>query len=151
MAEGYVPVIFTPHPVDSKYVKFVDVDTLHGTDGINGKDGSNGTNGKDGANGSDGINGTNGTDGKDGSDADATDLYNKLKASSTAISSVELNPDHEGLSVGVGASLTGGVNAGAVGVMYGVKGDGYSVGYNVKAYQAEGGHNGVGFGVTVGF
>lgn len=81
-------------------------------------------------------------------------LLNKVDASSKAMSSVELNPDHEGLSMGLGISHKAGEVAGAVGVMYGHKFDSCAVknlGYHIKAYNGEGGHRGVTTGVTVGF
>jgi len=153
MAGEYVPVIITDNPVSNEYVRMAEVSSFKGdkgdtgATGAQGEQGIKGDTGATGENGSDGVDGTNGTN---GSDADATDLYNQLKASSTAIASVELNPDHEGLSIGIGAT-TSGYNAGAVGIMYGVKTDNLSVGFNVKAYKVEGGHEGIGAGITVGF
>ena len=80
----------------------------------------------------------------------------KLRVATGALSSVELNPDHEGWSVGVGASLQGDTNAYAIGVMYGeeFKRSKYikNMGINLKAYNAEGQDaNGVGVGLTIGF
>lgn len=147
----YVPVLDTQPTYPVNGVDFIHVDDLRGADGINGIDGLNGIDGVDGVDGVDGTDGTDGLNGTNGTDADATALYNQLKAASTALSSVELNPDHEGFSIGIGASLTGGTNAGAIGLMYGVVGKDYSIGWNVKAYKAEGGTDGVGVGVTVGF
>ena len=71
------------------------------------------------------------------------------------MNSVELNPDHVGWSASVGYSNYARVDAGAVGVMYGQKLDEGSwaktVGYNVKAYTAEGGYNGISTGLTIGW
>ena len=81
---------------------------------------------------------------------------NSLSAALVALSSVELNPDHEGWSVGVGAGyddLTEQYGA-AAGVGYGFDRNstgGYAVGANLKAYDCEGGNYGVGVGLTVGF
>ena len=74
-------------------------------------------------------------------------LLSKQKVSSSALSSVELNPDHDGLSVGVGASAYAGQGAYAVGIMYGIGG----LGLNVKGYQAQSGYGGVSVGATYGF
>ena len=74
-------------------------------------------------------------------------LLNKQKVSSSALSSVELNPDHEGLSVGVGASAYAGNSAYAVGVMYGIG----NLGVNIKGYQGQGGYAGASVGATYGF
>ena len=76
------------------------------------------------------------------------DAYKEQDRSAmAAISSVELNPDHQGWSVGIGASSFAGTAAGAIGVMYGQD----NVGINVKAYDAEGGYNGASVGITFGF
>ena len=129
----------------------------NGVDGIDGTNGTNGTNGRTGRTGTNGTNGTNGIDGSDGINAQNDELYsmlNKSQAANTAISSVELNPDHAGLSVGIGYGNYSRVDAGAIGVMYGVKYDTgiiKTVGYNTKAYLAEGGYNGISAGVTLGF
>ena len=76
----------------------------------------------------------------------------KSRAASDAMASVELNPDHEGWSVGVGmASFAGEVSTG-VGVMYSVKAtETTTVGINVKGYNGEGGYKGGSVGLTVGF
>ena len=70
-----------------------------------------------------------------------------FRSAMAAVSSVELNPDHQGFSIGVGGSSYGGTSAGAIGIMYGVG----SWGINVKGYDAEGGYNGASVGVTYGF
>ncbi len=134
-------------------------------DGADGADGDRGKRGKKGTSGTNGTDGTNGKNGKNG--VDGTEGFGYLykqdrtrerqqRAAATATASVELNPDHEGWSVGMGVSPTRGTFAGAVGVMYSEKlsnrNDGIqTVGYNIKAYQAVGGYNGVGVGVTIGF
>jgi len=76
----------------------------------------------------------------------------KSRAASDAMASVELNPDHEGWSVGVGmASFAGEVSTG-LGVMYSVKAtETTTVGINVKGYNGEGGYKGGSVGLTVGF
>jgi len=100
--------------------------------------------------GSQGAAGVNGSDGKD-----STIDLSKLRVSSSAMDSVELNPDHSGFSVGLGASGNGGYYAGAVGVMYGIKIEGdkpvKNIGVNVKAYNGEGGYAGASVGITLGF
>ena len=88
--------------------------------------------------------------------ADNTYNESQLRSAMTASNSVELNPDHEGWSVGGGLSTASANYAGAVGVMYSQEIGGTedvvkNIGYNVKAYQAEGGYNGVGVGITIGF
>jgi len=108
-----------------------------------GPQGPPGVQGIQGVPGSDGINGSNGQD--------YQGLENKLRASTVALSSVELNPDHKGLSLGLGVSTNRSENAAALGVMYGTKVGDNSVGFNVKAYKAEGGYDGFGAGVTIGF
>ena len=78
----------------------------------------------------------------------------ELRNSMGAMSSVELNPDHKGWSVGTGISAYSGEYAGAVGIMYGGTLGGTSAndyGINLKAYQAEGGYHGVAVGFTIGF
>jgi len=84
-------------------------------------------------------------------DVTNTIASDSLRVSSTALASVELNPDHEGFSVGVGGTTRGGLTAGAVGAMYGFKVANTDVGINVKGYNAEGGYHGGSVGVTVGF
>lgn len=94
------------------------------------------------------ITGEPGVDGADGMDYEG--LGSKLRSASVALSSVELDPTREGLSVGVGLSPNRGNYAGAVGIMYGFGGE-TPVGVHVKAYKAEGGYDGFGAGLTVGF
>ena len=132
-----------------------------GATGSDGSDGRTGRTGRTGSTGDDGIagtNGSNGVDGSDGTNAQNDELYNLLnkgQASTNAMNSVELNPDHVGWSASVGYSNYARVDAGAVGVMYGQKLDEGSwaktVGYNVKAYTAEGGYNGISTGLTIGW
>jgi len=126
-----------------------------GPQGETGATGIQGPQGVAGANGLNGENGSNGYNGVDGSDAQNEELYsllNKTQAGNTALSSLELNPDHLGFSVAVGYANYSSIDAGAVGIMYGHKvGETVNLGYNVKAYQAEGGVNGVGVGLTIGF
>jgi len=74
----------------------------------------------------------------------------------TALSAVELNPDHKGWSVGAGVGYDDITEdySGAVGIGYGFAKEntnGLDVGLNVKAYDIEGGEYGVAAGVTVGF
>ncbi len=121
--------------------------------------GPQGEQGVQGEQGIQGRTGATGQDGLDGIDTDSSDLYTQLKqqrAASTALASVELNPDHEGWSVGAGVSPTRGEWAGAVGLMYAERIGGtddsiQTIGYNVKAYKSEGGYEGVGVGITLGF
>jgi len=61
----------------------------------------------------------------------------KERVTSSALASVELNPDHKGFSVGLG--------------MYGTTIAGKDVGFNVKAVTAEGGYHTGSVGITVGF
>ena len=111
----------------------------------------------DGVDGTNGTNGTDGSDGIDGVDTDSCELYELLTqtaSSNAALGSVELNPDRTGWSVGVGFSNRKGDAAAAVGVMYGVKYDTgvvKSVGYNIKAYNAESAYRGATVGFTLGF
>ncbi len=126
---------------------------IQGEQGPQGIAGANGVNGENGSNGSNGSNGYNGSDGADGTNQNS-DLYNQLAvqdAGFTAMNTLELNPDHEGFSVGIGYANASRKDAGAVGIMYGHKVGTLNLGYNVKAYQVEGGHNGVGVGATIGF
>ena len=129
----------------------------NGVDGIDGTDGTDGRNGRNGRTGRTGTAGIDGIDGVDGTNADNDELYsllNKSQAANTAMHSVELNPDHAGLSVGVGYGNYARIDAGAIGIMYGVKYDTgiiKNVGYNTKAYIAEGGYSGVSAGITLGF
>ena len=81
---------------------------------------------------------------------------NSLSAALVALSSVELNLDHKGWSVGIGGGYDDLTEqyGGAVGVGYGfdrASTSGYDVGINLKAYDAEGGNYGAAVGVTVGF
>ena len=129
-----------------------------GSQGNQGNQGYTGANGVDGNDGAAGTNGTNGVDGVDGVSYNDDGLYtllSKQQSSNAALSSVELNPDHAGFSVGVGVSNRKGDAAGAVGVMYSeVLGTGAwakSVGYNFKFYNAEGGYRGATAGMTIGF
>jgi len=136
-------------------------DGTNGSRGSRGTSGTNGTNGATGATGPQGVAGTNGTNGTNGEDGlsycyKEDSKFDQQRAATTATDSVELNPDHEGWSVGAGFSPTRGEFAGAVGIMYSEIVGGYddtlrTIGYNVKAYQAEGGYNGVGVGITLGF
>ena len=126
-----------------------------GIAGVNGKQGPAGTNGTNGANGPAGANGTNGTNGVDGTDGVTTvitqtnrDDFNKLRGAMSALSSVDFNPDHKGWSAGLGLSQASKASAGAIGVQYGFDG---SLGVNVKAYNAEGGNNGMSVGIVKGF
>ena len=73
------------------------------------------------------------------------------RASFSALSSVELNPDHEGFSVSVGGSSYHGIAAGALGVGYGIKTEKCNIGINAKGYDAEGGYRGGSVGVSLGF
>jgi hypothetical protein len=66
----------------------------------------------------------------------------------SSLSSVDFNPDHKGWSVGLGVSQASNASAGAIGVQYGFDG---SLGVNVKAYDVEGGNNGVSVGIVKGF
>ena len=81
------------------------------------------------------------------------ELYDSLVASTAATSSVELNPDHTGFSMGVGVSAYHGNTAGAVGMMYAFPKDanGITVGVNIKGFRAEGGAGGASGGITLGF
>ncbi len=77
-----------------------------------------------------------------------------LESAMLALSAVDFNPDHEGLSIGVGFSSTGSDSvSGAVGIQYGMGYvDGVSVAVNAKGYVGEGlHHKGVGIGMTLGF
>ncbi len=77
-----------------------------------------------------------------------------LEFAMLALSAVDFNPDHEGLSLGFGFSSTGSDSvAGAIGVQYGMGYvDGVSVAVNAKGYVGEGlHHKGVGVGMTLGF
>ena len=77
-----------------------------------------------------------------------------LESAMLALSAVDFNPDHEGLSIGFGVSSTGSDSvSGAVGVQYGFGDvDGTSVAVNAKGYVGEGlHHKGVGVGMTIGF
>lgn len=76
------------------------------------------------------------------------DDLNGLRGSMGALSSVDFNPDHKGWSAGLGVSQASDKSAGAVGIQYGFDG---SLGVNVKAYDSEGGKNGVSIGITKGF
>lgn len=80
-----------------------------------------------------------------------TSAETKLRAASSAMDSVELNPDHSGFSVSVGAAGYGGEYSAAAGIMYGTKINEYDVGLNVKGYNGEGGYRGGSVGVTIGF
>ena len=79
----------------------------------------------------------------------------KLRVSSSAMDSVELNPDHEGFSISAGIASYSGEVAGAVGAMYSWQYEETSfiqnLGINVKAYNGEAGYNGGSAGVTLGF
>ena len=88
-----------------------------------------------------GLQGPQGPEGTCDCDSEA------FRSAMAAVAGVELNPDHQGLSIGVGGSSFAGTSAGAVGIMYGVG----SWGFNVKGYNAEGGYNGASVGVTYGF
>ena len=139
-----------------------------GDRGYTGAKGKTGAQGKQGVSGEQGVAGNDGVDGAkgaDGVDANSALLYQALseteysikrdQAANLALSSVELNPDHIGFSVGIGATNYKGTAAGAVGIMYGqavspgliIK----TLGYNVKAYNTEGGHRGASAGLTIGF
>jgi len=131
-------------------------DGADGDRGKRGKKGTSGTNGTDGTNGKNGKNGVDGTEGFGYLYKQDRVRERQQRAAAAATASVELNPDHKGWSVGMGVSPTRGTFAGAVGVMYSEKlsnrNDGIqTVGYNIKAYQAEGGYNGFGVGLTLGF
>jgi hypothetical protein len=128
-----------------------------GPQGIQGVAGVNGTNGIDGTNGTNGPNGVDGVDGTNGVDGITTvvtqtnynkDDFNKLRGALSAVSSVDFNPDHQGWSVGLGVAQASSTSAGAIGIQYGFDG---SLGVNVKAYDAEGGNNGMSIGITKGF
>ena len=87
---------------------------------------------------------------------DKTIKENSLSGALVALSSVELNPDHKGWSVGLGGGYDDLTDqyGGALGVGYGfdrASTSGYDVGANLKAYDVEGGNYGVGVGLTVGF
>jgi len=130
-----------------------------GETGAQGDTGERGTQGNQGNQGETGTNGTNGTDGIDGVTTSNDELYellNKTASANAAIGSVELNPDHEGWSVGLGVSNRKGDAAGAIGIMYseqvgGTEDTVQSIGYNLKFYNAEGGYRGATAGVTIGF
>ena len=81
------------------------------------------------------------------------DLYNELMSSNSALSSVELNPDHEGFSIGLGLSAYHGETSGALGIMYALPTDanGVTLGINLKGYRTEGGGGGASGGITLGF
>ncbi len=128
-----------------------------GAKGATGKNGVAGAKGVAGATGSTGEQGIAGNDGADGTNQN-NELYNLLtqqQSSNAALSSVELNPDHIGWSVGIGASNREGDAAAAIGVMYSQEvSPGWiikNVGYNAKFYNAEGGYRGATVGATIGF
>lgn len=128
-------------------------DGSNGSNGSDGSTGSAGIDGEDGTNGDDGTDGTDGEDGKDGKDAVMdSKVYDRLMSVTMAMSSVELNPDHKGLSMSIGISNYNKTAAGAIGFMYGVESkEGHDVGINVKAYGSEGGYHGFSGGFTIGF
>jgi len=120
-----------------------------------GPRGAQGVQGEQGVAGTNGTNGANGTNGRDGSNGVCDDSFlQKLRSASSAMDSVELNPDHKGLSVGLGLSSVSGVASAAVGVMYGQEIDNStikSVGYNIKGYNGEGGYRGASAGCNYRF
>ena len=124
------------------------------TNGVDGAQGIAGTNGINGNNGLNGLNGTNGIDGVNTGYDELNELLNQAVSANAAMGSVELNPDRAGLSIGLGLSNRSGDSAAAIGIMYGVQYEKRvikSVGYNMKAYNGEGGYRGVTAGVTLGF
>jgi len=114
-----------------------------GNDGAQGIAGAQGSQGSVGATGETGATGATGPQGIPGLDVNTA----QQRAASSAMDSVELNPNNQGWQVGVGIAPGRGDNAGAVGVMYGEG----AWGYNFKAYKAEGGYHGFGLGATYSF
>ena len=96
--------------------------------------------------------GATGATGKDGANAWA---YENLEAGLAAVSSVELNPDHKGFSMGFGVAKTAMSKAGgAIGLMWGFdlkESKGFDSALHVKAYKATGDTSGVSAGITLGF
>ena len=134
---------------------------IQGVQGVQGAKGNKGDRGRTGAKGNSGAQGIAGAQGSQGSvgatgatgQTGATGpagldwLSDKQRAASSAMDSVELNPNNQGWQVSVGVSPGRSDNAAAVGVMYG---EGV-VGYNIKAYKAESGYEGFSVGITYSF
>ena len=99
-------------------------------------------------NSTDGLDGTNGIDG-----ALLQELEDATLLSMAALSSVELNPDHTGFSMGIGLSMHGTDAAGAIGMMYSFPTDtnGVTLGVNLKAFTSKSGTDGASGGLTLGF
>ena len=114
-----------------------------GNSGAQGIAGAQGSQGSVGATGETGATGATGPQGIPGLDVNTA----QQRAASSAMDSVELNPNNQGWQVGVGRSPGRGDTAAAVGVMYGEG----AWGYNFKAYKAEGGYHGFGLGATYSF
>ena len=84
------------------------------------------------------------------------DNDSRLGAALVALNGVNINPDHKGWSIGVGAGYDDYTEnyGGAIGVGYGfdrASTSGYDIGVVLKAYDTEGGNTGTAIGVTVGF
>lgn len=99
---------------------------------------------------------TEGMDSKGGSSeyvraSDNVLMYDRIMSITSALSSVELNPDHEGLSLSVGMARSGGITTGALGLMYAYTVDETNIGWNLKSYTTQDGYRGFSGGVTIGF
>ncbi len=154
-----------------------------GATGSTGNSGSDGRDGSNGTNGVDGKNGDKGEDGNDGKDAGSSnvasinsdniyrnnvrmagieDFMNRAHkfevdsaAGSMAVSSIDFNPDHKGLSMGIGFGVAGSFDrtstAAGLGIQYGLDNYEQDVAVNMKAWRTSGKSYGVGFGAVVGF
>jgi len=84
-------------------------------------------------------------------------LYRKLIATTAALSSVELNPDHLGWSVSLGLASYHGEGGAAVGIMYAMPSSikGITIGFNAKTFRTPQGTSGYSVGtsagITIGF